>query len=164
MMMERPDTEIVLFPDPGKNVVVRRQILQNLKSAQGLVLHLAESVQGNVFNRPFPYIVLRSVEPHERLPENLDEGDGMKDFYFTLRSVRRDKGETIGFIFLGFKVIKFFIRLISSHINFSSLISRLLNTSIILQDSKIQPYNKKNLFSANLVCINKFLRMSANGP
>lgn len=80
--------------------------LQELKRAEGLVLHLAESIQGNVFNRPFPFIAFRPIPSKEVLPDDLQkDGDPTSDYFFTVRSVRREKGPTLGYIIMGFKVL-----------------------------------------------------------
>lgn len=102
----RPDTKVKLYPQVETHAD-RGEQLQELKSlGQGLVLQLAENIQGNVFNKPFPFLHLRSIPGNEKLPDNLRlDGDPYSDFFFTVRSVRRDKGKTIGYVFMGFKVL-----------------------------------------------------------
>ncbi|TRY61996.1 hypothetical protein TCAL_14934 [Tigriopus californicus] len=101
----RPDTKIKLFSQCHTYEDQTKQ-LQELKRAEGLVLHLAESIQGNVFNRPFPFIAFRPIPSIEVLPDDLQkDGDPTSDYFFTVRSVRREKGPTLGYIIMGFKVL-----------------------------------------------------------
>lgn len=85
----RPDTEIKLYP-VLTDQLEQRVALDELSRAKGLVLKLIENIQGNVFNRPFPYVSIRSIPTSEALPANLkNDGDAFKDYFFTLRGVKR---------------------------------------------------------------------------
>ena len=103
----KPDIELKIFPlvkDYEENKMMLRE-LQEVK--EGLVVKLVENIHGNVFNRPFPYIHLRNIESNENLPKDLkNDGDPWKDYFYTIRSVYREKKEkTLGFIFMGYKVL-----------------------------------------------------------
>jgi hypothetical protein len=51
------------------------------------VLQLRENIRGNVFNRPFPFIIIRRIPATEKLPENLKfDGDPLSDYFVTVRS------------------------------------------------------------------------------
>ena len=66
------------------------------KKRSGIILHLMESIQGNVFNRPFQYIAIREIDKFESLPKNLkNDGDPMSDFFVTLSKIhsKRDNEE-----------------------------------------------------------------------
>ena len=88
------DTVIKLFEDyscPKEHETQLKEMLQFLHDTKGrgIVLHLRENIQGNVFNRPFQYINIREIEGYETLPENLkNDGDPMSDFFVTLRKLK----------------------------------------------------------------------------
>ena len=88
------DTVIKLFEDyscPKEHETQLKEMLQFLHATKGrgIVLHLRENIQGNVFNRPFQYINIREIEGYETLPENLkNDGDPMSDFFVTLRKLK----------------------------------------------------------------------------
>ena len=90
----RPDTLIKLFQDYdcGKEYVNQlNEMLSYLQDEKrnGIILHLRESIQGNVFNRPFQYIAIRRIDKIERLPKNLkNDGDPMSDFFVTLNDMK----------------------------------------------------------------------------
>ena len=66
---------------------VQYNVLKELKSAKGIVLQLRENIRGNVFNRPFPFIIIRRIPATEKLPENLKfDGDPLSDYFVTVRS------------------------------------------------------------------------------
>jgi hypothetical protein len=61
-------------------------VLRELQSAKGIVLQLRENIRGNVFNRPFPFIIIRRIPATEKLPENLKfDGDPLSDYFVTVR-------------------------------------------------------------------------------
>ena len=110
------DTEIKVFMDVSDNTEAERHQLEEvadafdyLKDSNGFVLRLAENIQGNIFNRPFPYIALRHMSSRsaKRIGHDRDDGDPHKDYFYTLRSVARReiRDETVGFVFMGFKVL-----------------------------------------------------------
>lgn len=67
----------------------QHQLQQHQHQQPRLVLHLRENIEGNVFNRPYQYITIRSIKSGEDLPVNLkNDGDPMSDFFVTLREVR----------------------------------------------------------------------------
>ena len=54
-----------------------------------MVFRLRENIQGNVFNQPYQYMMIRSIIPEDTLPSNLkNDGDPMSDFFCTLRKVQ----------------------------------------------------------------------------
>lgn len=101
-----------------------------------LVLQLSENIQGNVFNRPWPYIVMRQMTPssgkakqHRHTGHIIQDDDPSKDYFFTLRSIRRENGgghKPLGFIFMGFKVLNndqvycFFIKFMKGYVRINS--------------------------------------------
>ena len=122
------DTVIKLFEDyncPKEHESQLKEMLQFLQETKGhgMVLHLRENIQGNVFNRPFQYIVIREIENYEKLPQNLkNDGDPMSDFFVTLRKLKSRRTTTTSqlihdvfdvdeirfqkrYIILGFKVL-----------------------------------------------------------
>lgn len=53
-----------------------------------LVLRLREDIEGNVFNQPYQYMMIRNIIPEDTLPSNLkNDGDPMSDFFCTLHKV-----------------------------------------------------------------------------
>ncbi len=100
MELAFPDTKIKLFLDSSVAV------LQDLRRNHGrdTVLKLDEAASSNNFNRPYTYIAIKSISSQDELPHDLkNDGDPWCDFFDTLRSLRRDKGKTVGHIFMGFK-------------------------------------------------------------
>ena len=98
---QEADTVIKLFEDyscPKEHESQLKEMLQFLHETQnqGMVLHLRENIQGNVFNRPFQYINIREITEYEKLPENLkNDGDPMSDFFVTLRKLKSKRnGQT----------------------------------------------------------------------
>ena len=95
------DTVIKLFEDYScleEHECQLKEMLQFLDETggRGLVLHLRENIQGNVFNRPFQYINIRDVNEYEQLPENLkNDGDPMSDFFVTLRKLKSTRALTM---------------------------------------------------------------------
>ena len=93
---KNPDTVIKLFIDfesEDHEADDLREILDFLKRfghLEGtLVLRLRENIQGNVFNQPYQYMMIRSIIPEDTLPSNLkNDGDPMSDFFCTLRKVQ----------------------------------------------------------------------------
>ena len=89
----RPDTMIKLFQDYDcvqEHVNQLNEMLKYLhdKKRNGIILHLRESIQGNVFNRPFQFIAIRQIDKFEHLPKNLkNDGDPMSDFFITLNRI-----------------------------------------------------------------------------
>lgn len=85
------DTVIKLFEDYSCNEEHENQLKEMLQfinetKGRGVILHLPENIQGNVFNRPFQYIIIRDIEDYQKLPQNLkNDGDPMSDFFITLR-------------------------------------------------------------------------------
>ena len=94
------DTVIKLFEDyscPEEHESQLKEMLNFLgeTKGQGIVLHLRENIQGNVFNRPFQYINIKEIEEYEKLPENLkNDGDPMSDFFVTLRKLKSRRATT----------------------------------------------------------------------
>ena len=90
----RPDTLIKLFQDYDcvqEHVNQLYEMLSYLhdEKRNGIILHLRESIQGNVFNRPFQYIAIRKIDNVEILPKNLkNDGDPMSDFFITLNHIK----------------------------------------------------------------------------
>jgi len=94
------DTVIKLFEDyscPKEHESQLKEMLYFLQETKGhgVVLHLRENIQGNVFNRPFQYINIREIEDYEKLPQNLkNDGDPMSDFFVTLRKIKSRRAAT----------------------------------------------------------------------
>ena len=94
------DTVIKLFEDyscPKEHESQLKEMLHFLQETKGhgVVLHLRENIQGNVFNRPFQYINIREIEDYEKLPQNLkNDGDPMSDFFVTLRKIKSRRAAT----------------------------------------------------------------------
>ena len=88
------DTVIKLFEDyssPQEHEDQLKEMLHFLQETKGhgVVLHLRENIQGNVFNRPFHYINIREIEDYAKLPQNLkNDGDPMSDFFVTLKKLK----------------------------------------------------------------------------
>ena len=86
-----PDTVIKLYEGQKNNAEHRAQLKDildalNETKGDGYLLHLRESLQGNIFNRPFQYIFLRNVHDSEKdSSQNLtDDDDLMSDYFVTL--------------------------------------------------------------------------------
>ena len=123
-LKHKADTELKLYSDLSDNQAVERAALEELADLHSyitrspkarnsmdemyLMLYLSESIQGNVFNRPYPYMILRGISNNsaKNVGHDRDDGEPNKDYFYTLRSVRREiREESVGFVFMGFKVI-----------------------------------------------------------
>ena len=89
-----PDTVIKLYED-HKNKNEHRSQLEELQTINetkpdGYLLHLRESLQGNIFNRPFQYILLRHLQDREKhSSQNVtDDDDPMSDYFVTLEKTQ----------------------------------------------------------------------------
>ena len=115
----RPDTEIKLFSSQDQSspagherrLATLKELRETKRSKpETLVLRLAEGIRGNVFNRPYPFVSVRAIPGSERLPEDLkNDGDPFRDYFTTIRGARRERGgqeqgDTVGYVFMGFKV------------------------------------------------------------
>jgi len=90
-----PDTVIKLFlgsKTEEEEITDLREMLEFTKTfgkLEGtLVLRLREDIEGNVFNQPYQYMIIRNIIPEDTLPSNLkNDGDPMSDFFCTLHKV-----------------------------------------------------------------------------
>ena len=96
-----PDTLVKFFRDEYKNkdeelnttLTNNGGVQNNSKSNSGCLLHLRESLQGNIFNRSFQYIWLRNVlteEKNQIISKQMGCNDLRKDYFVTLE--RRECG------------------------------------------------------------------------
>lgn len=104
----RPDMEIKIFRQhQAEQEIALKELWQRCRDGDSLVVRLAENIHGNIFNKPFPFVHFRRIPKDEKLPEDLKkDGDPWRDYFTTLRSIRREKSEqSLGFVFMGFKVL-----------------------------------------------------------
>jgi len=96
-----PDTLVKFFREEYKNqeeelntrLTKNNGFQNNSKLHSGCLLHLRESLQGNIFNRSFQYIWLRNVlteEKNEITSKAMGCNDLTKDYFVTLE--RRECG------------------------------------------------------------------------
>ena len=82
---QRPELTIKVYPEDQVQKH-HLDVLQKLRQTNALILHLEESVKGNVINTPYPYITFKRVSSSDKLPENLKlDGDPLSDFFVTLK-------------------------------------------------------------------------------
>ena len=63
---------------------------KEITNGNGMLLHLRESLQGNIFNRPFQYILIRHLSRSDiTLSDLKNDQDPMSDFFVTLQKVER---------------------------------------------------------------------------
>ena len=86
-----PCIEIKFFEDCKSKTELKSQMEKSIEDFKKTkttwsLLHLRESLQGNIFNRPFQYISLRNLhEDESKLFQGLDHGDvSTKDKFFTI--------------------------------------------------------------------------------
>ena len=89
-----PDTVIKLFGNYSSSKEHEnqlREMLQSLMGTSGLgvILGLAEDIQGDIYERTFPYIFIRKIEDTEKLLQDTkNDGDPMSDYFMTLVRIK----------------------------------------------------------------------------
>ena len=110
MSSSRPEAVIKVYPKTYYEAQ-KFKTLQFLLKTNALVLKLQESVSGNVFNTPYPFITFKRISSSDKLPKNLKfDGDPLSDYFVTLKTLKNDADKSgsskkSGFIILAYKVI-----------------------------------------------------------
>ena len=88
---QRPQLRIKVYPETlVKNN--KLQILQELRNTNATTLSLSESIKGNIFNQPFPFLTFQRICSSEKLPKKLkSNGDPWIDYFVTLQSFKNDE-------------------------------------------------------------------------